>query len=266
MSITASTVQHDVTDALEALLFTKPVRAEPGLRTDALRPPSLSDFAPIWLLDSWAVSGEPRYFPPEDVTHPDIVWPIDFAVGTFGREGLSLSHVKSIAARDARGVAKRFSPRMARYNSGVVNGSEYTTASDFICWLGGDWNSAAQIAPMTHAERMAIKMTISVALRGRYSWAVSFGTGSGARVMMETDPTGLKVLFKDREKDGGRERRAALRHWVRDHWRQKRKDPEAESFVRAHLRGRVPFEWRGLSCAVEPAPYDLQTVDSSAVK
>jgi hypothetical protein len=52
-----------------------------------------------------------------------------------------------------------------------------------------------------------------------------------------TDPTGVKEFWKLRDIPAGRKRRDALLHWVDQHWRQTRNDPDVEVFVRKHMRG-----------------------------
>lgn len=52
-----------------------------------------------------------------------------------------------------------------------------------------------------------------------------------------TDPTGVKDFWKLRDVPPGRKRRDALLHWVEQHWRQNRHDPDVEVFVRKHMRG-----------------------------
>lgn len=52
-----------------------------------------------------------------------------------------------------------------------------------------------------------------------------------------TDATGIKDLLRFRNVPEGKKRRDALLHWVAEHWRQSRVDPDVEHYVRKHLRG-----------------------------
>ncbi len=54
---------------------------------------------------------------------------------------------------------------------------------------------------------------------------------------MLTDPTGVKEFWKLRDVPAGKKRREALLHWVSEHWRQTRDDPDVEVYVRKHMRG-----------------------------
>ena len=68
----------------------------------------------------------------------------------------------------------------------------------------------------------------------------------------------MKKLFKDRDKPAFGDRRAALRHWVQEHWRANSRDEESEIFVRSHLKAKTHFTWRGFNCLLEPAQFDLE--------
>lgn len=71
-----------------------------------------------------------------------------------------------------------------------------------------------------------------------------------ASISLLTDPVGVRDVFRFRDVPEGKERRDALAHWVRDHWRQKRDDPDAEIYVREYLRGQRSFSWHGLNVEI----------------
>jgi hypothetical protein len=83
---------------------------------------------------------------------------------------------------------------------------------------------------------------------------VRFG-GQRPGIQLYTDATGIKDFFRFREIPEGRTRRDALVHWVSDHWRQNRFDPDVENYVREHLRGSRLFDWHNLAGTIElPEP------------
>lgn len=95
------------------------------------------------------------------------------------------------------------------------------------------------------------------ALRKWYHWSVLLGEGRGPRARFLTDAIGMREAFRLRDVPPGRARRAALLHWVRSHWRQKRSlSNEDRAWVNAHLRGARSFNWSGLVCQVEPSGED----------
>jgi hypothetical protein len=104
----------------------------------------------------------------------------------------------------------------------------------------------------------AVRMHHSIAFRHRYLWHVAVGIEGRYAVSFETDPTGSMEIFKDRDLPEGKSRRAALRNWVGQHWRKRRTNPEADIFVKKHLRGAVRFNWRGFDCHVTPPQYEIE--------
>lgn len=71
-----------------------------------------------------------------------------------------------------------------------------------------------------------------------------------------TDPTGVKEFWKLRDVPTGRTRRAALLHWVEQHWRQTRNDPEVEAFVRAHMKGESALKHGKFEAVITPSTED----------
>jgi hypothetical protein len=72
-------------------------------------------------------------------------------------------------------------------------------------------------------------------------WVARVTLDNAPALALITDPTGVKELWKFRDVPPGARRRAALLHWVNDHWRMDRHDPDVETYVRKHLRGARSF-------------------------
>ena len=64
-----------------------------------------------------------------------------------------------------------------------------------------------------------------------------------------------------RERDRKGDRRAALAHWVSEHFRQSRKSDEMHK-VREHLRGSVSCDWYGLEVCIEPSADDYVRLEA----
>jgi hypothetical protein len=75
-----------------------------------------------------------------------------------------------------------------------------------------------------------------------------------------TDPTGVKEFWKLRDIPEGRKRRDALLHWVDDHWRRNRKDPEIETYVRKHMRGAEELRQGQFYAKITPSDMDELTL------
>jgi hypothetical protein len=72
-------------------------------------------------------------------------------------------------------------------------------------------------------------------------------------------------MFRLRDVPPGKQRRAALLHWVRAHWRQRRQTVEADKvWIRAHLRGAWSYTWNGLQCQIEPSELDVEAAQETA--
>ena len=79
-----------------------------------------------------------------------------------------------------------------------------------------------------------------------------------------TDPTGVKEFWRLRDIPVGKKRRDALLHWVNDHWRQDRRDPEVEVYVRKHMRGAENITHGSFKATIIPSERD--TLDEEIAK
>jgi len=106
-------------------------------------------------------------------------------------------------------------------------------------------------------QHLQVSMDFSAALTGRYNWHAALGSSRGGpRLLLPTTPDGCLWLFKDRQKDQEAGRRAALRHWVGNHFRDL---PKAGlTYVRDHLRGETAFNWYDLACDLMVSDFDLE--------
>lgn len=109
----------------------------------------------------------------------------------------------------------------------------------------------------------SIDVALGVSLAREYEWSVSVGYGAGITVRVPVSPPAIKDLFRLRDIPEGSTRRTALRHWVASHWRKKHDDPNAETEVRQHFRGRQRFNWNGLICEVVPSKYSMTRVEAA---
>lgn len=104
-----------------------------------------------------------------------------------------------------------------------------------------------------------------ISLRREYLWSVLLGEEGVPRARFVTDPVGVRAAFRLRDIPPGKARRAALRHWVQQHWR-KRRDASASdrAFVHEYLRGATDFSWNGLGCQIEPSREDQRRAKRAA--
>jgi hypothetical protein len=106
-------------------------------------------------------------------------------------------------------------------------------------------------------EMQSVTLAGGLALRRRYHWSVLLGENGSPRARFITDLTGAREAFRLRDLPDGKMRRAALRHWVREHWRKRREPSEGERlWVKQHLRGATSFVWNGLRCEMQAPTFE----------
>lgn len=103
-----------------------------------------------------------------------------------------------------------------------------------------------------------INAAIGLQFNLRYQWSVFIGLGSLPAIRFITDPHGVRGIFKFREISNDETRRAALVHWVQEHWRQTGRGNSDPRMIEAYLRGKTRFEWNGMRCFIQPSDYDLE--------
>lgn len=77
-------------------------------------------------------------------------------------------------------------------------------------------------------------------------WSVTLAQADSPALRFFTSASGVQEFFTLRDRPEGRDRRSALRHWVRAHTRVLHGAAGREVSVRAHLRGAEAFDWFGL--------------------
>jgi hypothetical protein len=146
----------------------------------------------------------------------------------------------------------------------------YEADRKYLAWKGGRfWTFAQDEVPHTMRALGQIvlydafddrvgRMGLSTALTQEYQWHIGIGLEELPRVAFPTDPTGVRAAFRFRDIPAGKARRAALIHWVTEHWRKHRDvSNEDRIWVREHLRGATDFSWNGLRCTIRPSKADM---------
>lgn len=101
------------------------------------------------------------------------------------------------------------------------------------------------------------QVLLGIAFTRDVQWRVVVHGQRGMSLSFPTNASGAMAAFKQRDKDPGKNRRTALRNWVKEHYRKRSSDDtDAEVKVRQHLRGRTPFKWLGLDCELVVSPWD----------
>ena len=208
------------------------------------------------------------------------IWPMDARVGLYKHDGWLFKRVSTLKPQEWRGKLKIVLPRMydisecwvpasgksvssrAAYGAtarGLVSAFAHNHSGGGMSVNLYDIYGAHKSESDMHYEHIDVAIAHGIELRREYMWSVMLGQPGIPRARFFTDIPGIRAVFKFRDIPPGRERRAALRHWVREHWRQKRSaSADDKAWVRAHLRGAKDFTWNDLSCRVEPSRDDLR--------
>lgn len=217
------------------------------------------------------------FFHPDQMS-PDVLWPIDKSVLTgvgpdigWPDGTLQITRVESIAPKIARKLGcKIFSRYLVRRTTCfltpnqeadyIVNvfawvGNKWVIAADRKRWQGVIGSSAVHLTlPSEDDDDGQINTMLSMALRDRYDRHAIITSPNGLSIKLAMHPQVAMDFFKLRDVPPDKQRRSALRNWVRQHVRHISEGKTTD--VRKHLRNRVQFTWRGFECEYRPSEYE----------
>jgi hypothetical protein len=278
-------VEDTVEYILERMIFHKEDDAPVTPRKDCLFKPE--DMRPMWACVPSTFSDDRFFWHPKEVNNPQIVWPMNFGIVFHKRNEEWGNHLWcqnfiSIEPKKMRGKVMRTSKYMLAALTGILHReNKWTSVKMYGSWHFGKWvdaglpnyqdhlfaasddiRGAAPVEKFSRREKGEISvgdecaMGQSMALTYRYEWGAQFSIDGSPRVIVPATPQGVLELFNDRDKPADRDRRSALRHWVRQHTRKKQRGDFAG--VRAHLRGETAFRWRGFDVVIRPSQFDAE--------
>lgn len=178
----------------------------------------------------------------------------------------SLSRTRVVPPSVLRGRIKGASDLNLELTSALVKRDlTYVTTRTYLAKMGSEFRALeytdARISHLPLDAKRNVEacanMTVGIAVARYYTWGVRFGFPGSPSIHLMTDPTGACELLKLRDVSKGK-RRDALVHWVSEHWRKNRKNPDALIRVKPHLRGKTHFSWDGLLCQVLPSAADIE--------
>ncbi len=272
-------IEDHVDNVLDRLIFAKEEKNPAIIRKDCLFRPE--DMGPLWIAGFGDQNRE--FFDWRSVDHPKLVWPMSFGIvfpssDNTGGNCLDCTYFETISAARLRGKCSR----IGRYNvamaKALLTGSgEWISALFYATWCHRKWIDAglAQRAsdiygPIERSFKSgAGELSVgelcgfgqSMALTYRYEWGAQFSIAGSPRVIIPTTPAGVLELFNDRDKPADQDRRKALKHWVRQHLRKRKRDSFAR--VRRHMRGETSFSWRGFDVTIIPSDFDSDLAEAA---
>ena len=188
------------------------------------------------------------------------------------RQHFAISRLRYVNASARRGHVRHVYSVLVEAVLVGVEEDRCISNAHYFGWTGSKWRYAGTWGgyyrpndPWCALESIpTIELAHRIAFVRRYDWHVSLGYVDGPTLSFVTDPVGVREAFRLRDIPNGKSRRAALKHWVNEHWRKRREDPQEATKVRAHLRGAEQFTWNGMVCRVRPSQFDLERVASEA--
>lgn len=227
----------------------------PGERVDAR---TFSGALPM--LDEWTKRHDdvPVFL---DAKPSDLAKPLNVSIVTPTSDGtakFTLIRNRAVTAKDVRGQI--LTPRRHLVKAQAAWILESGRADALTTLLGSNdgvkWTQVSniirtEIPDEWYSESVAV--SYGMAFAEESFWAVTLGWIGQPSVKFWTDPVGAREVFRLRDLPDGRQRRAALKHWVSEHWRQNRTDHTEQKFVREHLRGAERFVWNDFVCELAPS-------------
>jgi len=146
----------------------------------------------------------------------------------------------------------------------LLQNGKFTTTRYYVQYISKRWVVCGQpyqlkkLEPVDDEQNTTLDLALSVAFSSFYDWKIVLGFHEALpKISLVTDPIGSREIFKLRDIPAGMSRRAALKHWVREHYRKSVRDPDEETKIIAHLRGAEEFVWNGMYCRIQPSQHDL---------
>lgn len=264
---------------LSRLLFAK-MEDVKNARDDCLFRPE--QMGPMWM-ESPNDDLDISFFDGGEINSPEIVWPV--SIGMVGNTRSDVIHCTYIETADPKRMRGKYRvvgrKNLALYTCRIER-AEMLSAVEYASWVGSRWISSGRIRYDDALWRAARDVETgplqpfrqkfadedssvgelcalgqSMALTYRYVWGAQFSIPGSARVIIPCEPSGILELFRDRDKPADLDRRAPLRHWVRQHLRRKGEQRDFTK-VREHLRGNERFNWRGFDVVIRPSAFDME--------
>lgn len=178
----------------------------------------------------------------------------------------NLTRLRGLSHADVRGRINRGYKHYVEVSRVWVDGERQAKGTRYL--FGANSPNAWRLTQHDYRMDLAqdrhwsneIQCLLGLQFAHRYFWSVELGYVGLPRIFLPTDPIGAREVFRLRDIPEGANRRAALRHWVTEHWRQRREGGEP-ILIRDYLRGQTEFTWNGLHCSLRPGRFDLERAE-----
>lgn len=185
-----------------------------------------------------------------------------------------ITRVKRVPIKILRGIASPKSPYIYQVHDGFVHpDGSMTPIKNTYCYTGGKFlvlNRILGSGASGYKEKSKwlydkdnegnILFPWTIAYTNLTRWRVAIGHRPTTRISLTLNPDTMKMLFNDREKPVGKDRRTPLNHLVRGHFRKHPTKVDEYIDVVKHLRGNMKFKWNDYHCEILPPKWLLNDI------
>lgn len=190
---------------------------------------------------------------------------VDISILTTGSEaGLKyqVCRYRLLSAKEKRGLYFSGFPAVEAVYGHISEDGTFNTGKVIYVRRGQQWLVAPgrthPMAPLyTDEHTQSLRCVFGLIFRQYFKWTVTLGYEGFPHISLTCTPDGAREVFRLRDIPEGKSRRSAIRHWVGQHLRQKKSDPNEYVKVLDYLRGETSFTWNGLRCSINPSKSDL---------
>ena len=190
---------------------------------------------------------------------------IDISILTAGSEKgvqYQVCRYRLLSAKEKRGLYFAGFPAVEAVYGHIHENGTFNTGKVMYVRRGQKWlvapGRANPMAPLYIAENTQnVRCIFGVIFRQYFKWTVTLGYEGFPHISLTCTPEGAREVFRLSDLPEGKMRRSAIRHWVSEHSRRKKSDPNEFVKVLDYLRGETVFTWNGLRCSIKPSTSDI---------
>lgn len=190
---------------------------------------------------------------------------VDISVLTAGSEtGIKyqVCRYRLLSTKEKRGLYFAGFPAVEAVYGHISEDGTFNTGKVMYVRRGQKWlvapGRANPMSPLyTDENTQSLRCVFGLIFRQYFKWTVTIGYEGFPHISLTCTPEGARDVFRLRDLPEGKMRRTAIRHWVGEHMRRKKSDPNEFVKVLDYLRGETSFTWNGLRCSITPSESDL---------
>ncbi len=236
---------------------------------------SINDFGDALFLDYPLVGKDDDWFLFDDTKESDLANLHKYSITSFLHENAGggdagiryqVSQVRLLTGAERRKISDRAQYIVCLDAALMHIDGTYSSYRTYWRKEGGkyrNFNPFRHSMMSTEDRNPMIRAHFGMIYRSHFCWHVSLGYGDGPGLKFECTPQGAAEVFRLRDIPEGKNRRSAIKHWVKEHRRIR--EGKVSSVI-AHLRGAETFIWNGMRCTIAPAQSDIDMVTKEKLR